>query len=136
MLILRQPDSPAGLIQTNHGVEDLLKSAKLKNVSDQLVVGYRIGWVAIYSTGKDKVGLGLPVDIPSGAKPGDVIEVPAQHVPSNFFKEGATSVVFFVTDVRTARVNDPTRTDLWEPEREKIEAEAAAHSKAVCDAAN
>ena len=66
MLFLRQPDSPAVLVETTHNVKDLLESAKLKNQSSQRVTGYRIGWVAVYPTGEEKVALGLPVELPLG----------------------------------------------------------------------
>jgi hypothetical protein len=48
MLFLPQPESPAVLVETYHGNKDLFKSAKLQNRSSEPIVGYRIGWVAVY----------------------------------------------------------------------------------------
>jgi hypothetical protein len=70
MLFLPQSDAPVILIETTHGVKDLLESAKLKDRSNLVITGYRIGWVAVYASGREKVGLGLPVDLPLGIRPG------------------------------------------------------------------
>jgi len=115
MLSLRQPGSPAILVRTVHDVKDFLKSATLKNVSNTSLTGYRIGWVVVYPRGKNKVGLGLPVDVPEGIEPGQIAEVPAQGVSPVFSAEGAYAVVFFVTDVHTAM------GAVWKPELEEIE---------------
>jgi hypothetical protein len=120
MLWLTQPDSPAIFVRTVHSVKDFLKSATLKNVSNTSLTGYRIGWVVVYPGGKDKVGLGLPVDVPQGIDPDRTVEVPAQRVSPSFSAEGASAVVFFITDVHSARGT------VWKPELEKIEHEARA----------
>jgi len=114
MLWLGQPKSPAALKRTVHGIEDLLQSATLKNVSDTSLVGYRIGWVVVYPGGKDKVGLGLPVDMPEGLEPEQTTKVPAQGVNPQF-ADGATAVVFFVTEVRTISGT------VWRPDLSRIE---------------
>jgi hypothetical protein len=114
MLWLRQPKSPAVLTRTVHGIQDLLQSATLKNVSNTSLVGYRIGWVVVYPGSKDKVGLGLPVDMPEGLEPEQTTEVPGQGVNSQF-TDGATAVVFFVTDVRTISGT------VWRPDLSRIE---------------
>jgi hypothetical protein len=129
MMFLPQSDSPAILVETTHGTKDLLESAKLKNRSGQLIIGYRIGWVAVYSTGKEKVGLGLPVDLPLGVRPGTTIDVPAQGVSMDYAKEGAIAVVFFVTDVRTAPPNGTTESNVWRPTLEKLEEQAFSLAK-------
>jgi hypothetical protein len=102
MLRLEQSDCPAALIQTNHTTKDFLQSAVLKNVGKQTIREYRIGWVVVYSSGKNKVGLGLPVTVPDGFKPGETVDVPSQQVSTDFWKEGASAVVFFVTDISLA----------------------------------
>ncbi|SRR5712692_4896092 len=124
MLILEQPESPAVLVGTYHTTKDLLQSAKLKNVSEHPVVRYRIGWVVVYPSG-NKVGLGLPIDTPAGIKPGETADVPAQAVSPDFGREGASAVVFFVTDVCTAAGN------AWKPELEKIEQKAREMDKSI-----
>lgn len=116
---LRQPDSPAQFVRTTNNVkEDLLKFATLKNVSDMRLTGYRIGWVAVFSQGKEKIGLGLPVDVREGIDPGQIVDVPAQGVSPNLITEGASSVVFFVAETRTS--NGAT----WKPNIDHIEIQA------------
>jgi hypothetical protein len=131
MLFLRQPDSPTVLVETTHNVKDLLESAKLKNQSSQRVTGYRIGWVAVYPTGREKVALGLPVELPLGISPGATINVPAQGVSMDYPKEGALAVVFFVTDVRTSGQNGTTESSVWRLSLEKFEEQALALTKSA-----
>src|SRR5215475_12135314 len=71
MLWLNPSECPAALIQTNHTNRDFLQSAVLKNAGKQAIREYRIGWVVVYPSGKSKVGLGLPVGVPDGLKPGE-----------------------------------------------------------------
>jgi hypothetical protein len=104
-------NSPAALIQTHHTNKDFLQSAVLKNVGNQTITEYRIGWVVVHPSGKSKVGLGLPVTVPDGFKPGETVDVPSQQVSTDFWKEGASAVVFFVTDVSLAG-NGSWKTDL------------------------
>jgi hypothetical protein len=118
MLRLRQPNSPVAFERTVHSTKDCLLSATLKNVSNTPLVGYRIGWVVVYPGGKDKVGLGLPVDVPEGLEPGQTTVVPAQGVNPRFAVEGATVMVFFVTEVRAASGT------VWKPELSRIEQDA------------
>jgi hypothetical protein len=131
MLFLPQPESPAVLVETVHGNKDLLKSAKLQNRSSEPIVGYRIGWVAVYPSGKEKVGLGLPVDLPLGVRPGTTIDVPAQGVSIDYAKEGAIALVFFVTDVRTPAPNGATVESVWRPALEKFEEQALSATKSA-----
>jgi hypothetical protein len=115
MLWLKQSDCPAALIQTNHTNKDFLQSAVLKNVGKQAIREYRIGWVVVYPSGKSKVGLGLPVRVPDGLKPGETVDVPAQQVSTDFANEGASAVVFFLTDVHLAENN------VWKADLESAE---------------
>ena len=130
MLFMPQTESPAVLVETVHGNKDLLKSAKLQNRSSEPIVGYRIGWVAVYPSGKEKVGLGLPVDLPLGVRPGTTIDVPALGVSIDYAKEG-TRLVFFVTDVRTPAPNGATVESVWRPALEKFEEQALSATKSV-----
>jgi hypothetical protein len=131
ILYLEQTDSPAVLVGGHHTIKDLLESAKLKNVSKRPLISYRIGWVVVYPTGKDRVGLGLPVDVPAGISPGDTADVPAQGVSTDFSKEGASAVVFFVTDVHSAGDNILAVDNIWKPDLEMIEEKARTMTKAV-----
>ena len=131
MLRLSQPDSPAILVRTLHG-KDFLQSATLKNIGTVPIIGYRIGWVEVYPEkmanygayqramlgGKDKIGLGYRVDVPEGIDPMKTTDVPAQGVSDCSYWEGATAVVFFVAEVRTA-----TGT-AWKADLDKAEEEA------------
>lgn len=125
MLSLVQPDCPAMLIRMHHTSKDFLQSAVLKNVGKQPVVAYRIGWVVVFPSGKNKLQLGLPVSIPGGAKPGETTEVPAQQVNPEFAKEGASAVVFFVTDVRFGE------GQVWKADLESTEQEARKFERKV-----
>lgn len=127
MLFLSEPESPANLIETLHTNTDFLQAAKLKNTGDKTITGYRIGWVVLYPSGKSKVGLGLAVDVPEGIKPGEVASVPAQQVSVAYAKEGATSVVFFVTEVHF------TSGSVWKPDTEVFEARARELEKTTVD---
>lgn len=61
----------------------------------------------------------MPIHAPEGIKPGETADVPAQGVSPDYArKEGASAVVFFVTDIYTAAGN------AWKPELEKIEQKA------------
>ena len=116
---LTQPDSPARLVRTRqYTKKDLLKFETLKNVGDVPIKSYRIGWVAVYGEGRDKVGLGLPVSVPEGIGPGQTVEVPTQGVRPNRVADGPSLIVFFVAEVHTA--NAAT----WKPELDQIEEQA------------
>jgi hypothetical protein len=115
--------------ETKHGTKDFLLSATLLNQSNQLVTGYRIGWVAVYPSGKEKVSLGLAVDLPLGIRPGAAIDVPSQGVSPDFVTPTAMSVVFFVTDVRTMPVNGSTTPNVWSPSLDKFEEQALTMTK-------
>ncbi len=131
MLTLRPADSPAIFIRTNHTNKDFLKSAILKNVSNLVVTGYRIGWVAVYPTGKEKVGLGTAVDLPAGLSSGSTIVVPAQEVSIDYAKEGAIAVVFFVTAIHTSKGTGTEAGSVWKLATEEFETEALALTKSA-----
>lgn len=129
MMSIRQTDCPLMFLETKHGAKDFLLSATLRNQSDQLVTGYRVGWVAVYPSGKEKVGLGLSVDLPLGIRPGATIEVPAQGVSPDAVTPTAMSVVFFVTDVRTASLTGSKTENVWGPSMDKFEEQALSMTK-------
>ncbi len=131
MLHLRPADCPAILVESKHASTDMLESAVLKNVGSKPITGYRIGWIAIYPTGKDKVGLGVSVDLPLGIASGTTVEVPAQGVSMDYAKEGAIAVVFFVTDIRTSKENGATESIVWKPALEELEQQALMMTKSV-----
>ena len=58
-----QPDSPAALLSTRPTTSDLLSAVKLKNVSEMALSGCRLGWVIVFSSGKNEIHTGLPINI-------------------------------------------------------------------------
>ena len=128
MSMLHERENPANLIEITSTMTDFLQSAKLKNTSDKIITGYRIGWVVPYPSGKGKLALGLPVDVPEGIRPGEIVHVSAQEVSVRYAKEGATSVVFFVTDVRfsSGAAWEPG-TAVFETKARDLERKAAAN---------
>jgi hypothetical protein len=112
---LEQVDSPMAMIETTHSSEDGLKAAIIKNVANQPVVEYRIGWVAVQPQGA-RTSLGLRVSLPEGVMPGRTVNVPPQLVPMNFYKEGAIGVGFFVSEIRFAD------GQIWKADLDAIEA--------------
>lgn len=95
MLIARQRGAPARLVQTTHGISDLLKSARLKNDSEKAIASYRIGWGYVHRKGIE-FHIGVPTNVPPGIKAGAIQNVPDQAVP---FDAGADGVVFFVAEI-------------------------------------
>lgn len=100
-----------------------LKAAILKNVGNQPIVEYQIGWVAVLPQGT-RTGLGLRVLLPEGTLPGRTVIVPPQLFPTNFYKEGAIGVGFFVSEIRFAD------SQVWKADLDAIE---AATSKQCAD---
>lgn len=99
MLILHQSESPAILTQATHTSSDLLSSAKLENVSTSSIASYRIGWIAVFRSGKTRSDAGI--EWSAVVAPGQVVEVPAQAVNPRI-AEGATVVAFYVREVQWA----------------------------------
>jgi hypothetical protein len=128
MLHMQPRKTLAILIQSKHTTTDFLQSAEIKNVGSEPIVGYRMGWVAVYPSGKDKVGLGESIDVPLGVAPGASTKVPAQGVSPDYAKEGAVALVFFVAEVRTSKERSGDSL-MWRPAIEEIEQQAIALAK-------
>ncbi len=99
IVFANQSDSPAALIQTTHGADDWLVSAKLKNQSSRTIVAYKIGWAYIGPGEKQDVNSGVWMNVPAGIAPNVVYDVAAQNVPPNM---NANLTVFFVAEIKFA----------------------------------
>lgn len=95
MLIARQRGAPARLVQTTHGISDLLKSARLRNDRDKAISSYRIGWAYVYPN-EIKFNVGVPMNVSPSIKARTVHKVPDQAVPVD---ARANDVIFFVAEV-------------------------------------
>src|SRR5262245_23709322 len=75
-----QKDCPLKLLESTHGVEDLLLKAVLKNVGHETVASYRIGWVILFedTSRKPKSVVGKVMNTPSGVEPGAATTAVAQ----------------------------------------------------------
>lgn len=98
-----QKKFPLVLIETTHGIDDLLEHAVAENVSKSTIVSYKIGWVVWYhdSARQPEIGMGKEVQVKRGIAPRVVIGVPSQNV-SGDWAVGARSVTFFVAEATTA----------------------------------
>lgn len=98
MVIAPQDNAPARLVQTTHGLSDLLTAARLKNGSDKRIRSYQIGWAYVRPNGIE-FHMGVLMRVPAGIKPGHVHDVVDQAVP---FEGSAERVIFFVAEVTFA----------------------------------
>lgn len=126
MMFLRQPLSPAQLIETKHTSKDFLEAAKLMNQGERPLTSYRIGWVAVYRSGNE-VGIGLPIEALATIRKSEIATVPAQFVSPDLTKRGATFVLFFVAETRDDSGN------IWRADLEKVEAQARKLESLLAD---
>jgi hypothetical protein len=92
---LQVESCPLRILQLTHTSTDLASHAKLRNQTLNRIESYRIGWIAIFTSAPPTIALGKIVNIPSGLKPGEVAEMPAQKVANI---PGAAEVRFFVAE--------------------------------------
>jgi hypothetical protein len=104
MLLVVQDDCPFKLVETTHGIPDILKSGQLKNGGDKTIVSYRMGWVVLFHDPgrKFESAVGKVMNVPAGIKPRETIVLPAQGIQMSSIPEGARLVAFFVADVEFA----------------------------------
>ena len=98
MVIARQSGAPAHLVQTTHGLSDLLTAARLKNDSDKAIASYRIGW-AYVRPNEIEFHIGVEMNVPPSIKPGTVHHVSDQNIA---FDTRAEEVIFFVAELTFA----------------------------------
>ena len=110
---INQFQCPLQILQITSTHTDLLAHAKLRSNTLKHVIGYRLGRVAKFRDGSLRPQAGNLIKIQPLA-PGEVIEVPPQHVTAI---AGAQEVTFFVAEVIC---DDKGR---WAADLEKINAE-------------
>jgi len=98
MLAAPQDSAPAKLVQTTHGIPDLLTAAKFLNQSGKSITSYRIGWAYVLPT-KVEFHSGAVMKVPAGIHSGLVQEVPDQAVSMN---AAANKVIFFISELTFA----------------------------------
>ena len=97
MVMAKQDDAPARIIETLHGEKDWLLSAKIQNQSRRTISAYKIGCSFHLPNGKTKTVIGPIMNVPAGIAPDAIYTVPAQAVTPNMQAE---RVVFFVAEVK------------------------------------
>ena len=110
---INQFQCPLQILQITSTHTDLLAHGKLRSNTLKHVTGYSLGRVAKFRDGSLRLQVGQLIKIQPVA-PGEVIEVPAQHIAAI---SGAQDVTFFVVEVIC---DDKTR---WAADLEKINAE-------------
>ncbi|MGA2980353.1 MAG: hypothetical protein ABSD76_12255 [Terriglobales bacterium] len=98
MINIPQQDSPALLVSTTHTMSDMLSAATLKNVGPMSLSACRLGWVVLFPSGNSEVHLGVAMNIPAGIETGTTWNAPAQEVSSEYAKQRATAIAFFVAE--------------------------------------
>ena len=98
MLTAPQDSAPAKLVQTTHGIPDLLIAAKFLNQSGKSIISYRIGWAYVLPR-RVEFHNGAAMNVPSGIHSGVVQEVPDQAVSMN---TAANKVIFFISELTFA----------------------------------
>jgi hypothetical protein len=106
-----QQNSPALLVSTTHTSSDLLRAAALKNIGEKSLSACRLGWVVVFTSGRNEVHLGAPMNISAGIEPGATWEAPPQSVSPEYAEQSAIAVAFFVAEVFPSRGN-PWKADL------------------------
>jgi len=109
-----QPGAPAHLVQTSHGLTNLLTSARLKNAGKNTITSYKIGWACVRGD-ETEFHTSALMNVPAGIKPGIIYNVPDQAVP---FDPRVQGVIFFVAELTFA---DGSR---WNATNEDIKREA------------
>ena len=95
LVVIPQPKCPAALASATHIVSDFLHSAVLRNLSDRPLIGFRLGWVVLFPSGKTQLHLGACVRLLEAVQPSAVGAVPAQMA----LPEAARLMAFFVAEV-------------------------------------
>jgi hypothetical protein len=111
-----QSDCPLQLVVAKHASSDFLQSAILCNTSEQVVTGFRIGWIVAIASKRPKVRMGERVRLPEGVKPNDNCSVDPQAVRVDKQRTVPALAAFFVAEVFLKGAK-PWEADLGEVER-------------------
>jgi hypothetical protein len=117
MVNIPQRDSPAQLVSTIHTTSDLLSAATLKNVGNMSLSACRLGWVVVFPSGDSEVNLGARMNISAGIETGATWDAPAQSVSTDYAKQGATAIAFFVAEAYPSG-GKPWKADLVQIRRQ------------------
>ena len=99
--LAEQLNAPAKLIETTHTMTDLLSAAKLRNLSSEAIVAYRVAY-KIISSGEQKLVQGVEMNVPAGLAPKTQMDVPSQGFGSPRQVGAPARVVFYVSEVKFA----------------------------------
>ena len=99
LIVIPQPACPAAIVSATHTPSNFLHSAILKNVSQRPLLGFRVGWVIRFRSGKPDLRLGAPFNLATAVEPGGVCPVPPQEVNSDDLEKGAVLTGFFLAEV-------------------------------------
>jgi hypothetical protein len=99
LVVVPQPTCPVTLSSAVHAASDYLKSATLRNNSDSVLTGFRIGWMVEIPARKAQIHFGKHVNFREGIKPNGSCAVPAQAVSVHKHRTLAAVIAFFVAEV-------------------------------------
>ena len=119
LILIAQQNCPAALVSATHIASDFLYSAIVRNVSDSVLIGFRLGSVLRIRSQKTEVQLGERVNLPEGIKPNETCTVPPQAVTLDKPRKVEALVGFFIAEV-FLRGEKP-----WEADLNEIEAAAS-----------
>lgn len=115
VMFAQQDRAPAALIETTHGANDWLVSARIKNQGSKPIISYRVGWIHLGPGNRVRFQRGVQMNVPANIPVGSIHDVPTQNVPPDL---SAQTTVFYVDEVRFA---DNTR---WRADRKEIARQA------------
>jgi hypothetical protein len=117
LILLPQPSCPATLVSIAHLASDFLQSARLLNASENVLIGFRLGWIVAKPARKTEVHFGKRVRLEQGIGPNDTCTIPAQEVIVDKQRTVSACVAFFIAEV-FLREGQPWKADLKELESE------------------
>ncbi|MGB9236887.1 MAG: hypothetical protein WCC04_20955 [Terriglobales bacterium] len=116
LILIPQPGCPAALVSATHIASDFLQSATLRNTSERVLTGFRLGWIAIVSSRKPEIHVGKRINLPEGLKPHGTCAVPAQAVEVAKQENVRALGAFFIAEVFLAGETP------WKAEMEEVKA--------------
>jgi len=99
LILAPQPNCPAVLVSAVHTASDFLKSAVLRNNSEKILTGYRLGWCTSVHSQRPTYRLGKRVSLARGIGANETCLVPAQEVIIGKERNASAVTVFFIAEV-------------------------------------